>query len=92
MNKNNRVITPEMASYEEIGGFWDMHSLVDYCDQTEPAQLEIEPTTRRRCLVAVDPDLLKRARQVANMRGLTTECFINLLLEQRLREVENCVS
>jgi hypothetical protein len=92
MNKNNRAISPEMTSYEEIGGFWDMHSLVDYWDQTEPAELEIEQTARRRCLVAVDPDLLRRARQVSHRRGLTTECFINLLLEQRLREVENSVS
>jgi hypothetical protein len=92
MNENNRTITPEMSSYEEIDGFWDMHSLIDYCDQTEPTALEIEPTARRRCLVAVDPELLRRARQIAHGRGLTTECFINLLLEQRLREVENCVS
>ncbi len=92
MSKKNEAVTPEMASYGEIGGFWDMHSLIDYCDQTELPALEIEPTARRRCLVAVDPDLLRRARQIAHRRGLTTECFINLLLEQRLHEVENCVS
>ena len=79
----------EMKSHEEIGEFWDTHSVADYWDETEPAEFEIDPTARRRYLVAVDPDLLKRARQMAHIRGLTTEGFINLLLEQRLQEVEN---
>lgn len=79
----------EMKSYEEIEEFWDTHSVADYWDETEPAEFEIDPTARRRYLVAVDPDLLKRARQMAHIRGLTTEGFINLLLEQRLHEVEN---
>ena len=92
MDEKNKRPIPERASYEEIGEFWDNHSLADYWDQTEPAEFEIEPTARRRYLVAVDPDLLKRARQVAHVRGLTTEGLINLLLEQRLHEVEASIS
>jgi hypothetical protein len=92
MDEKNKKAIPEMASYEEIGEFWDKHSLADYWDVTEPAEFEIEPTARRRYLVAVDPDLLKRARHVAHIRGLTTEGLINLLLEQRLHEVETSIS
>jgi hypothetical protein len=46
------------------------------------------PQARRRYLVAVDPDVLRRVQRVARMRGLSTESLLNLLLEQRLREVE----
>jgi hypothetical protein len=84
----NKII-PEMHSYEEIAEFWDTHSLADYWEQTEPAEFEIDPQSRRRYLVAVDPGLLKRVRLVAQSRGLATESLLNLLLEQRLQEVES---
>lgn len=77
-----------MNSYEEISEFWDTHSLADYWDQTEPATFEISPELHRRYLVAVEPDLLNRIRQVVRARGVSTESLINLLLEQRLREIE----
>ncbi|MBE7549958.1 MAG: hypothetical protein HS126_02625 [Anaerolineales bacterium] len=79
---------PAMKSYGEIAEFWDTHSLADYWDQTEPVEFEISPEARRRYLVAVDPDLLSRARRIAHLRGLSTESLINLLLEQRLHELE----
>jgi predicted DNA binding CopG/RHH family protein len=79
---------PEMESYQEIAEFWDEHSLADYWDQTEPAEFEISPEARRRYLVAIDPDLLARVQRVAHYRGLTTESLVNLLLEQRLQEVD----
>ena len=68
--------------------FWDSHSLADYWDQTEPAEFEISNDVRRRYLVSVDRELLGRAQRVARTRGLSTESLINLLLEQRLHELE----
>lgn len=79
---------PEMSSYEEIGEFWDTHSLADYWDQTEDADFELAPDARRRYLVALDPQLLRRAQQLARSRGLTTESLVNLLLEQRIHQLE----
>ena len=87
MSEDRKI--PEMKSYEEIAEFWDTHSLADYWDETEPAEFEISPDTRRRYLVAVDPDVLSRVQRVARTRGLSTESLVNLLLEQRLREVES---
>ncbi len=78
----------EMKSYAEIAEFWDSHSLADYWDQTEPAEFEISPDARRRYLIAVDPDILSRVKRLAHLRGLSTESLINLLLEQRLQELE----
>ena len=79
---------PEMSSYEEISDFWDTHSLADYWDQTEPADFEIAANARRRYLVALDPQLLQRAQQLARKRGLSTESLVNLLLEQRIHQLE----
>ena len=79
---------PEMEGYEQIADFWDTHSLADYWEQTEPAEFEISPTARRRYLVAVDPGILNRIQRLARVRGLSTESLVNLLLEQRLQEVD----
>jgi hypothetical protein len=87
MKKEDNSIPP-MNSYEEIAEFWDTHSLADYWDQTEPAEFEISPDLRSRFLVAVEPGLLTRIRQTAYKRGISTESLVNLLLEQRLHELE----
>jgi hypothetical protein len=88
MCEDNSPLIPEMKSYEEIAEFWDTHSIADYWDQTEPAEFEISPDVRRHFVVAVDPDVLARIQRLAHSRGLSTESLVNLLLEQRLQELE----
>lgn len=78
---------PGMNSYEEIAEFWDTHSLADYWEQTEPVEFELDPQARRRYLAALDPELLQRIQKLAQVRGLSTESLVNLLLEQRLHQV-----
>lgn len=89
---DDRNIIPEMSSYEEIAEFWDTHSVADYWDSTEPAEFEIDPNSRRRYLVSLDRDLLTRTRRLALERGLSTESLVNLLLEQRLAQLEKSVA
>lgn len=86
MNEDQQI--PEFKSYEEMAEFCDTHSLANYWDQTEPAEFKILPKARRRYLVSVDRDLLSRIQRVAYDRGLSTESLVNLLLEQRLHEIE----
>ncbi len=42
MPKRGRI--PVFKNYEEMGEFWDTHSLADYWDQTEPAKFKIPKT------------------------------------------------
>src|SRR5947207_15654573 len=80
---------PPFNSYEAMAEFWDTHSLADYWDQTEPAAFELAPEARRRYLVAVDREILARVQRLARLRGMSIESLVNLLLEQRLHEVED---
>ena len=89
MNESEKI--PEMSSYEEMAGFWDTHSLADFWDETEPAEFEITPQARRRYLVALDPGILQRVQKIAQSRGLSTESLVNLLLEQRVHQLESRV-
>ena len=86
MSENNKI--PDLISYEEMAEFWDTHSLADYWDYTEPAEFEISTHARRRYLVSVDRDLLARLQKLARIRGLSIESLVNLLIEQRLIEIE----
>jgi hypothetical protein len=86
MSENNQI--PQFKNYEEMAEFWDTHSLADYWDQTEPAEFEISDNLHYRFLVPVDRELLGRAQKVARTRGVSTESIVNLLLEQRLGEIE----
>jgi len=56
---------------------------------TEPVDFEFAPEARRRYLVAVDREVLSRVQRLARTRGVSIESLVNLLLEQRLLEVEN---
>lgn len=77
----------EIDEYVALGEFWDTHSLADYWEESEPAQLEFAPLLGRRILVPVDPELLLRVRRMAQTRGLSTESLVNLLLEQRMQQL-----
>jgi hypothetical protein len=46
MSKDKQI--PEFKSHEEIVEFWDTHSLADYWEQTEHAELEISVQARKR--------------------------------------------
>jgi hypothetical protein len=83
---------PAFTNYEDMAAFWETHSLTDYWDQTEPATFDVTPEARRRYLVAVDREVLARMQRLAHMCGVSSESLINLLLEQRLREVESQAS
>jgi hypothetical protein len=71
-----------------MAAFWDTHSLADYWDQTEPATFDVSPEVRRRYVVSVDREVLIRIQRLARVRGISSESLVNLLLEQRLQELE----
>jgi len=49
MNKNKKLKTTSISkagSLEEIGEFWDTHSLDDYWDQTHEVEFEVRAKRR----------------------------------------------
>ncbi|HLP44436.1 MAG TPA: CopG family antitoxin [Candidatus Deferrimicrobium sp.] len=86
MTKDKNI--PAFTNYEEMAEFWDSHDLADYWEQTEPAEIEFSPQARRRYLISLDRNLLERIRDLARIRGISTESLVNLFLEQHLHEIE----
>lgn len=69
---------------EEIGDFWDSHSLADSWDQTREAEFEVRALRRRR--VTLDPQVYTELEAHARVRGLTPETLVNLWLAERLHQ------
>jgi hypothetical protein len=75
----------QASTYEEIGGFWDTHSLADYWDQTEPAEFTVN---LRSHYYAIDQQLSAKIRDLARQRGVSPETLLNLLVQEKLQELE----
>ena len=67
---------------EEIGEFWDSHSLSDHWDKTHEVEFEVRAQRRRR--VTVDAEVYARLEEQARTRGVTAETLVNLWLSERL--------
>lgn len=84
-NEETQVTSISQArTLEEIGEFWDTHSLADYWDQTHEVEFEVRAQRRRR--VTLDPDVYARIADQAHARGLLPETLVNLWLAERLQE------
>lgn len=78
----NKTSISQATSPEEIGEFWDSHSLDDYWPQTREVEITVRALPHRR--VAVDPTVYSQLEDRARQRGLLPETLINLWLAERL--------
>ena len=82
-NDNTQLTSISKASsLEEIGEFWDTHSLDDYWDQTHEVDFDVRATRRRR--VTIDPTVYEQVEVEARTRGILPETLVNLWLMDRL--------
>ncbi len=83
-NKNTQLSSISQAeTLEEIGEFWDTHSLDDYWDKTREVEFEVR-ATQRRC-VTVEPKIYKDLEAEARVRGVVPETLVNLWLAEKLQ-------
>lgn len=85
-NEEDILATPisNARTPEEIGEFWDTHSLADHWDQTREAEFEVRALRRRR--VTLDPEVYSEIEAQARARGLMPETLVNLWLAERLHQ------
>lgn len=79
-NKSN---ISQASSYEEMGEFWDTHSLADFEEQTYEVEMAFEPSARRN-FVNIEPHLLAEVREIARARKVSTQTLVNLWLRQQV--------
>lgn len=83
-NQDNKTSISKADTLEEIGEFWDEHSLADYWDQTEEVEFKIRAVRRHR--ITIDPELYNKISSSSRIRGVHPETLINLWLNEKLEE------
>jgi hypothetical protein len=78
----NLTSISKSRTLEEIGNFWDEHSLADYWDQTREVEFQVRAKRRRR--VTLEPELYQRIEEQARARGIAPETLVNIWLVERL--------
>ena len=84
-NENQRSSISNASSPEEIGEYWDSHSLADHWDQTHEVTFEVR--ARRRHRITLDPDVYTQIETQAHARGVSPETLVNLWLAERLQNI-----
>ncbi|OGE22240.1 MAG: hypothetical protein A2V51_05515 [Candidatus Dadabacteria bacterium RBG_19FT_COMBO_40_33] len=82
MRKNKKKIS-KFRSYEELGEFWDNHSLADYWDTTWEVHFDVDIKGHTK-LVAIDDKISRKISNIARRRGISPETLINIWLQEKL--------
>jgi hypothetical protein len=85
-NKKDKVSSvSKVASYEEIGEYWDTHSLADHWNETSEAEFDVKAKRSHRITLAAD--VYEQIEVEAQSRGVVPEKLVNILLAERLGEL-----
>jgi hypothetical protein len=79
-----RDILPEsFDSIADAAAFWESHDSADYEDLMEKVEFEVD-IKRHVYLVPVAGFVLDKIREQAKSQGVSTETFVNVLLQQHV--------
>jgi hypothetical protein len=80
-NDNDRLSSISNArSPEEIGEYWDSHSLADHWDKTYEVEFEVRAPHR----ITLEPDVYARLQEQAETSGVPLTTLANSWLKERL--------
>ena len=69
-------------SPEEIGEYWDSHTLADHWDQTHEVKFEIRAPHR----ITLEPEVYTYLEQQAESRGVSLAALANAWLKEKLSD------
>jgi hypothetical protein len=85
MNENSdtkKSSISKAGTREEIGDYWDSHSLADHWEQTHEVEFELRAQRPRR--ITVDPQIYGQLKEQARTQGVTPETLVNQWLSEHL--------
>lgn len=85
--KINKSSISKSSSYEEIGEFWDEHSLDEFWSETEKAtfQIKIEPN-EKLTYYGIDENLSDKILSIAKSKGISAKTLLNSWIEEKLEQ------
>ena len=86
MDKKRSPMPPPNATPEEIGEFWDTHSLADYWDETNEVDFQVNLNPNYN-LVPVEREIAEQIKAHATKQGVSPEKLVNFWLREKLKEI-----
>jgi hypothetical protein len=84
MPRSKPKVLPGFKSTSELVDFFDSHDLGDYWESLPEAKLDID-IKKRRHLVAIDENLMKRVSEIAKSKRIPAERLINRWVEEKVQ-------
>lgn len=81
-NKDQVSSISNARSPEEIGEYWDSHSLADHWDQTHEVEFEVRAPHR----ITLEPEVYVRLEAQAESQGISLAALANAWLKERLSD------
>ncbi len=82
--EENKSSISEVSSYQEMGEFWNEHSLTDYWDLTEPVEFEVSLESEE-FYYKLDINLADKINLLAQQKGVSSEDLINSWIREKLQ-------
>ena len=85
--KINKSSISNSSSYEEMGEFWDEHSLDEYWLETEKVDFEINLRPNKRLTYyGIDENLSNKILSVAKRKGISAKTLLSSWIEEKLKQ------
>lgn len=81
-NDDRRTSISNARSPEEIGEYWDSHSLADHWDETHEVEFEIRAPHR----ITLEPEVYARLEEQAESHGVSLANLANAWLKEKLSD------
>ena len=85
-DKKRDPVPPPDATPEEIGEFWDTHSLSDYWDETHEVDFQVNLKLKHN-LVPVEREIAEQINAHATEQGVSAEKLVNFWLREKLKGI-----
>jgi len=81
-SNDQRSSISNAQSLEEIGEYWDSHSLADHWEQTHEVEFEIRAPRR----IMLDAEVYSRLEEHARTQGVSLATLANAWLKEKLTD------
>ena len=85
-DKKQDAMPPSNATPEEIGEFWDTHSLADYWDETSEEDFQVNLKSKHN-LIPVEREIAEQIQAHATKQGVSPEKLVNFWLREKLKGI-----
>ncbi len=86
-DKKRDPMPPPDATPEEIGEFWDTHSLADYWDEIQEVEFKVNLKPKPN-LIHVEHEIVEQINAHATEQGISVEKLVNLWLREKLQRID----